>query len=70
MIGCLLGYIDIKVPRSDEGIKLVSTDVKVLGTILGNVYGITLEIDVGTYMGSLNGYFYSIHWILWWPNPC
>ena len=30
-----LGYIDGKVLGSDEGIKLGSTDVEVLGTILG-----------------------------------
>ena len=30
-----LGYIDGKVLGSDEGIKLGSTDVEVIGTILG-----------------------------------
>ena len=42
---------------SDEGIKLVISDFKVLGTILGNVYVITLALDVGTDMGSLYGSF-------------
>ena len=31
-----------------EGIKLVSTGVKVLGTILRHVDGITLVLDIGT----------------------
>ena len=42
---------------SDEGIKLRSTVGKVLGTILVYVDGITLEIDVGTELGSLDGSF-------------
>ena len=33
---------------SDEGIKLGSTDGKVIGTIFGDVDGITLELDVVT----------------------
>ena len=41
----------------DEVIKLGSTDGKVLGTKIGNVYGITLELDIGTDLGSLDGYF-------------
>ena len=40
---------------SDEGIKLGSADGKVLGTILGNIYVITLGIDLGTDLVSLNG---------------
>ena len=40
---------------SDEGIKLGSTDVKLIGNILGNVDGITLGLDVGTHLGSLYG---------------
>ena len=39
---------------SDEGIKLVSNDGKVLGTIPGNVDVITLRIDIGTDLGSLD----------------
>ena len=38
---------------SDEGIKLGYTNGKVFGTIIGNVYVITLGIDVGTDLGSL-----------------
>ena len=32
-------------------------DSKVFGTIPGNVYVITLGIDIGTYLSSLDGYF-------------
>ena len=39
---------------SDEGIKLGSTHVEVVGTLLVNVYGITLGIDVGKELVSLN----------------
>ena len=39
---------------SNESITMVSNDGKVLGTILGNVDGITLELRVGTYLGSLD----------------
>ena len=40
---------------SDESIKLVLSYGKFLGTILGNVDVITLGIDVGTDLGSLDG---------------
>ena len=33
------------------------SDGKVLGAVLGNVYGITLRVDVGTYLVSLDRYF-------------
>ena len=46
-----------KVNVSDEGIKLGSTDGKVFDTILGNVYRITLGIDIGTELGFLDGPF-------------
>ena len=39
---------------SAEDIKLVSTDGKVHVTIIGNVDVITLGLDVGTDMGSLD----------------
>ena len=39
---------------SDESMKPVFTDGKVIGTILGNVDGITLGIDVGTQPSSLD----------------
>ena len=44
---------------SNEVIKLVSTDGKVICTILGNLYGITLVIDVGTNLGPLDGSCWS-----------
>ena len=43
-----MGYTDSKVHDSYEGIELGCNDGKVLGTILGNVDGIILGIDVGT----------------------
>ena len=39
---------------SDEGIKLESTDGKLIGPILGNIDGTILGLDVGTYMVSLD----------------
>ena len=42
---------------SDDGIKLGSTDGKVLSTIPGIFYGITLGIDVGIDLGSLDRSF-------------
>ena len=45
-IGGSLGSTYVKAPGSDEGIKLGSTDSKVLGTILGNVDEITLGLDI------------------------
>ena len=52
MHGDSLGYTDGKVHGSDEVIKLRCSDGKVLGTILGNLDGIILGLDVGTYLGS------------------
>ena len=49
---------DGKVLGSDEGIKLGSTYGEVLGTILVNLYGITLGIDVVTELTIFG-------WILW-----
>ena len=43
MLGCLLGY----------------TDGKLFGTILGNVYRITLRLDIGTDLGFLDGSSYG-----------
>ena len=40
---------------SDEVIKLVLSGGKVIGTIIENVDGITLGLDIGTGMGSLDG---------------
>ena len=52
-----LGYTDGEVLVCDEEIKVGSTDGKFLGTILENVDGITLDIDVGTELGYLDGSF-------------
>ena len=57
MLGGSLVYTYGKVLGSDGGIKLRSTDGKVIGTILGNVYRITLGIDIGTELGFLDGSF-------------
>ena len=42
---------------SDEGIKLESTDVKVIGYVLVNLDGITIGLDVGPELGYLYGLF-------------
>ena len=47
LIGESLEYTDGKVIGSDEGIKLGSKDGKGLGTVIVNVDGITLGLDVG-----------------------
>ena len=57
-LGDLLRSTYVIVLGSDEGIKLVLSDCKALGTILGNVDEITLGIDVGTDLGYLDGSFY------------
>ena len=54
MIEGSMRYTDGKVIEYDEGIKMGSTDGKVFGTILGNVYRITLGIDIGTKLGILD----------------
>ena len=54
-----LGCNDLKALGSYEGIQLGSTDGKVLGPILGNVDRITLGLDIGTGMVSLDGSFYG-----------
>ena len=62
-------YSDKKVLGSDEGIKLGSTNGKLLGTILVDVDGITLGINFGTELvsldksvvGSNNGYIEGIY---------
>ena len=45
----MLGY--------DEDIKMGSNNGKLLGTILGNVYGIKHGLDVRTDLGYLDGSF-------------
>ena len=57
MIGVSLKCTDTKVLGFDKGIILGFSDGKVLVTILVYVDGITLEIDVGTKLGSLGGSF-------------
>ena len=57
LIGYSLGYTDGKVYGSDEVIKLVFTNVKVLGNILGTVEGIISGLYVETYLGSLDESF-------------
>ena len=54
MIGDSLGFTDGDVIRSDEVIKLLSTDNKDFGTTIKDVDGITLGIDVGTELESLD----------------
>ena len=57
LIGYSLGYNDGKVLGYDESIKLGLSGDKFFGTILLNVYGIILGLDVGTQLDSLDGYF-------------
>ena len=57
MLGGPLGSTDCKLLGSDEGIKLGLSVGKVIGTILWNVDGIILGIDVETDLGSLYGCF-------------
>ena len=56
-LDCLLGYTDGKVLVSEKYIKLGLSDSKLIGTILVNVYGITLGLDVGIELGSLDESF-------------
>ena len=59
MLGYSLIYTNGKVLGSYEVIKLGSFDREVIGTLLGNIDGITLEIDFGTELDSLDGSFYG-----------
>ena len=52
-----MGYTDGILLGCNEGIKLGSSDGKVIGTILGNVDGNTLELDFGTELIFIYGYF-------------
>ena len=64
-VGIELGSLDGSFDDSNygklEGILILdslgSDDGKVLGTILGYLYVITLELDVGTDLGSFDRYF-------------
>ena len=53
-LGGSLGSTDGKTIGSNDRMKLVSYDGKVLVTIPVNIYGIRLGIDVGTELGSLD----------------
>ena len=57
LLGGSLGSIDGKVNGCDEGIKPALSKGKVLCTILGDVYGITRGLVVGTELVSLGGSF-------------
>ena len=59
--GSFDGFNDDKLEGLFLGDSLVSTDGKVIDTILGNVYGIILVIDIGTDLGYLDGYFGNIY---------
>ena len=54
-LGDLLIFTCGKILGSDEGIKLGLSDGGFIVTILVNVYGITLGVYFGTYIGSSNG---------------
>ena len=58
LIGDSLGSTDGKVLGTNESIKLVSSDSKVLGTVIGIIDVITLGIDYGKDLGSLDGSLY------------
>ena len=53
LLGYSLEYADGKVLSSDDDNKLLLFVGKVLGTILGDVHGITLGLDIWTELGSL-----------------
>ena len=57
LLGDSLISTDGKVLGSYELIKLGLSYGGVIFTILGNIYVITLGIDVGTQLGSLDGFF-------------
>ena len=59
LFGGTLGYTHGKVLGSVERIELVLSVVELFGTIFGNVNEITLGIDVGTELGSLDVSFYG-----------
>ena len=58
-LGESLEYTDGKVIGSNEGKKMGLSGGKMLGKIPGDVYGITLGLDVGTYLDSLDVSFDS-----------
>ena len=54
LIGGSFAYTDGKVIASYEGTKLVSTEVKMFGSLPGDVYVITVRLDVETELGTLD----------------
>ena len=56
IVGSLVS-IDDKVLSYDEGIIIGPTDGEVIDTILGNVDGITLGLNIGTELGPFYRYF-------------
>ena len=54
LFGDSLVSTDVKVIGYNEGITLRCTDGNCFDTILGNVDGITLWLDVGTKLGTLD----------------
>ena len=76
-ISKLLDSVDGSFGGSNDGkiVLLFSVDSlgytygKAIGTILGNVDGITLGIDVETDLGSLDGSFGNIYSLIWWTKP-
>ena len=61
MLGGSQKFTDGQVIGSDEGINLQLFSREVLGTLLGDVDGITLGIDVGTDLCSLDLSFDSFN---------
>ena len=57
MLGSSLWYTESKVPGSDVVTKMGLFYVKLIGTILRHIYGITLAIDIGTELGSVDWSF-------------
>ena len=62
ILGDSLRSIDGKVLGSDEDIKLVLSEGKLIVTILGDLDVIILGLDVGTDLGAYVGYFYDTHY--------
>ena len=62
-----LGSNYCKVRGSDEDIKLVTTDCKVLVAILRNIHGITLGFDVGKELVFSDESFHGLNGVV--PDP-
>ena len=57
LLGGTLGFTDVEVIGYDQGIQLGFIDGKLLGTIFGDVDGITHGLDVGTELCPSDGSF-------------